>query len=52
MFIESEDVEDLLILIIFDRLLMICCLCFDRFEWVMCMFVENEVGDLMEKFFL
>lgn len=47
--IESEDAEDSPTLTTLDRLLMICCLRSDRFERAMRMFVENEVGDLMEK---
>lgn len=47
--IESEDAEDSPTLTALDRLLMIRCLRSDRFERAMLIFVENEVGDLVEK---
>ena len=47
--IESEDLEAAPTLTTLDRLLMIRCLRSDRFERAMRMFVENEVGDLVEK---
>jgi len=47
--IEIEDAEDAPSLTALNRLLMIRCLRSDRFEQAMRMFVENEVGDLVEK---
>ena len=47
--VESEDAEESPTLTTLDRLLMIRCLRSDRFERAMRMFVENEVGDLVEK---